>query len=65
MTSRVGIELSPVSCRIVEVPEGADGDERPRILASDVLAASGPETQARLEALRGRSAGVVILELPQ
>ena len=60
-TSRIGIELSPVSWRIVEVADGPDGHGRRRVLASDELAASGgPETRARLAALRGRSAGVVI-----
>jgi hypothetical protein len=60
MTSRIGIELSAASCRIIEVADGADGRERPRIIASDVLAVSAPETRARLAALRGHSAGVVI-----
>jgi hypothetical protein len=60
MNSRIGIELSPASCRILEVTDAPGSDDRPRVLASDVLAASGPETRARLAALGGRSAGVVI-----
>ncbi len=60
MNSRIGIELSPASCRIVEVTDAPGGDDRPRVMASDRLAASGPETRARLAALASRSAGVVI-----
>jgi hypothetical protein len=60
MTSRIGIELSPVSCRIVEVADGANRADRPRIVTSEVVAASGAETRAALAALRGRSAAVVI-----
>jgi hypothetical protein len=63
MTSRVGIELSPTACRIVEV-DGAlpwrrtRGETRVRSFA--VLPPSSPETRARLNALRKRPAAVVV-----
>jgi hypothetical protein len=61
-TTRVGIELSPTACRIVEL-EGlpwrrSRGDTRVRSFA--VLPPSGPETRARLESLRRQRAAVVV-----
>jgi hypothetical protein len=63
MATRVGIELSPAACRIVELDGGLSlrrrhGDTRVRSFA--VLPPSGPETRARLEALRRRQAAVVV-----
>ncbi|HEY2152283.1 MAG TPA: hypothetical protein VGH34_15850 [Vicinamibacterales bacterium] len=60
MTSRIGIELSPVSYRIVEVADGSGRDQRSRPIATDVLPASGLDLQARLSELRDGSASVVI-----
>ena len=63
MTTRVGIELSPTACRIVEVDGGLPwrrtrGETHVRSFA--VLPPSGPETRTRLNALRKRSAAVVV-----
>ena len=63
MATRVGIELSPTACRIVELDGSmpwrrSKGDTRVRSFA--VLPPSGPETQARLESLRRRHAAVVV-----
>ena len=63
MATRVGIELSPTACRLVEI-EGdlpwrrSQGDTRVRSFA--VLPPSGPETRAKLESLRRREAAVVV-----
>ena len=63
MATRVGIELSPTACRIVEV-EGSlpwrrrEGDTR--VKSFSVLPPSGPETRARLASLRRRAAAVVV-----
>jgi hypothetical protein len=63
MTTRVGIELSPTACRIVEV-DGALPWRRTRsetrVRSFAVLPPSGPETRARLNALRRRPAAVVV-----
>jgi hypothetical protein len=63
MGTRLGIELSPTACRIVEVDDGPfwprhRGDTRVRSFA--VLPPSGPELRARLESLRRRRAAVVV-----
>src|SRR4051794_9921903 len=63
MATRVGIELSPTACRIVEVDAGPPwrrhtGDTRVRSFA--VLPPSGAETRAKLESLRRRQAAVVV-----
>ena len=57
MATRVGIELSPAACRIVEIDaglawRGAQGDTRVRSFA--VLPPSGPELRAKLASLRRR-----------
>jgi hypothetical protein len=63
MGTRVGIELSPTACRIVEVDAGPSwrrhrGETRVRSFA--VLPPSGQELRARLESLRRRPAAVVV-----
>jgi hypothetical protein len=63
MGTRVGIELSPTACRIVEVDDGPfwprhRGETRVRSFA--VLPPSGQELRARLESLRRRRAAVVV-----
>jgi len=63
MGTRVGIELSPTACRIVEVDDGPfwprhRGETRVRSFA--VLPPSGPDLRARLRSLRRRRAAVVV-----
>ena len=63
MATRVGIELSPAACRIVEVDGSlpwrrSQRDTRVRSFA--VLPPSGPETRAKLESLRRRQAAVIV-----
>jgi len=63
MASRLGIELSPAACRIVEVEGGrpwrrSRGEVRVRSFA--VLPPLGPELRAKLESLRRRPAAVVV-----
>ena len=63
MATRVGIELSPAACRIVEVDGGlpwrrSQGETRVRSFA--VLPPSGPETRAKLESLRRHHAAVIV-----
>jgi hypothetical protein len=63
MGTRVGIELSPTACRIVEVDDGPSwrrhrGETRVRSFA--VLPPSGQELRARLQSLRRRRAAVVV-----
>src|SRR3954470_13817138 len=63
MAPRVGIELSPTACRIVEIDGGLPwrhrhGDTRVRSFA--VLPPSGPELRAKLKSLRRRRATVVV-----
>jgi len=60
---RVGIELSPAACRIVEVDGGppwrrSQGETHVRSFA--ILPPSGPETRAKLESLRRRHAAVIV-----
>ncbi|MCU1384948.1 MAG: hypothetical protein JWL71_3645 [Acidobacteria bacterium] len=63
MATRIGIELSPAACRIVEI-EGhlpwrrSGGDTRVRSFA--ILPPSGPEVRAKLASLRRRQAAVVV-----
>ena len=63
MATRVGIELSPTACRIVEIDaslpwQRRTGDTRVRSFA--VLPPSGAETREKLESLRRRSAAVIV-----
>ena len=63
MASRVGIELSPTACRIVEVDGGPpwrrnQGDTRVRSFA--VLPPSGGEMRAKLASLRRCHASVIV-----
>ena len=63
MATRLGIELSPAACRIVEVDgswpwQRSRGDTRVRSFA--VLPPSGPETRAKLESLRRQHAAVIV-----
>src|ERR1700733_12789572 len=63
MATRIGIELSPTACRIVEIDAGPAWRKTApdtRVLSFTVLPPSGPETQARLASLRGRRAAVVV-----
>jgi hypothetical protein len=67
MTTRLGIELSPEACRIVEVEAGMAwhrhaSDTRVRSFA--VLPLSGAETRAKLESLRKQQAAVVVWNAP-
>src|SRR5438552_8421107 len=67
MATRVGIDLSPAACRIVEIDAGPawrrhKGETRVRSFA--VLPPSGPETQAKLKSLRKRHAAVVVWDGP-
>src|SRR5436190_8459560 len=67
MATRVGIDLSPASCRVVEI-DAAPAWRRPkgetRVRSFAVLPPSGPETQAKLESLRKRHAAVVVWDVP-
>ena len=63
MATRVGIELSPAACRIIEVDAAlpwrrSEGETRVRSFA--VLPPSGPETLAKLKSLRRQSAAVIV-----
>jgi len=67
MATRVGIDLSPASCRVVEIDAAPawrrhKGETRVRSFA--VLPPSGPETRAKLESLRKRHAAVVVWDGP-
>jgi len=67
MTTRLGIELSPTACRVVEVEAGLAwhrhaSDTRVRSFA--VLPLSAPETRAKLESLRRQPAAVVVWNAP-
>src|SRR5450759_750805 len=65
MATRVGIELSPAACRIVEIDAGPAwrrSARDTRVLSFAVLPPSGPETQAKLQSLRRRRAAVVVWE---
>ena len=63
MAARVGIELSPAACRIVEVDAGFPwrrGERETRVRSFAVLPPSGPETRAKLESLRRHHAAVIV-----
>jgi hypothetical protein len=60
MSTRLGIELSPLACRIVELDGDVPGT---RVRSFAVLPASGTETQERLTALAGREAAVVVWDV--
>ncbi len=67
MATRVGIDLSPASCRVVEIDAAPawrrhKGETRVRSFA--VLPPSGPETRSKLESLRKRHAAVVVWDGP-
>src|SRR5437763_1197597 len=61
--TRIGVELSPVACRIVELAGPTLDPARPqatRVRSYSVLPPSGPETDRRLALLAGRSVAVVV-----
>jgi hypothetical protein len=62
MATRVGIELAPDACRIVEIEVGPPWMRSPttRVRSFAILPPSGPETEATLRTLRDRRAGVVV-----
>jgi hypothetical protein len=62
MATRVGIELAPDACRIIEIDAGPLWARRreTRVRSFAVLPPSGAETQARLRTLRKRRAAVVV-----
>lgn len=63
MAARIGIELSPTACRIVEIDAGLSwrkNAHETRVMSFTVLPPSGPDTQAKLESLRGHRAAVVV-----
>jgi hypothetical protein len=63
MATRVGIELSPAACRIVEVEAGRGGSRNAgetRVVSFAVLPPSGPETEEKLELLRRQRATVIV-----
>lgn len=63
MAIRVGIELSPSACRIVEIDVRSAWRASPaetRVRSCTVLPAAGPATHAHLASLRGRTAAVVV-----
>ena len=68
MATRVGIELSPTACRIVEGDAGPAWGRRSaaetRVRSFAELPPSGPETDAKLASLKGRRAAVVIWAEP-
>lgn len=61
MATRLGIELSPAACRLVEIDAraGLRKDVESRVRSFAVLPPSGPETDALLATLKGRVASVV------
>src|SRR6266576_2719415 len=62
MTTRLGIELSPTVCRIVEVEAGLAWHRHAsdtRVGSFAVLPLSGAETPAKLESLRKQQPAVV------
>jgi hypothetical protein len=63
MATRIGIELSPDACRIVEIDPAPAWERRrgsTRVRSFTVLPPSGPETDAKLRSLRNRRAAVVV-----
>src|SRR5712691_5717182 len=67
MTARVGIELAPSACRIVEIDGQSVWARRAsetRVRSFAVLPPSGLETRAKLQSLRRRTAVVVVWNAP-
>src|SRR3984957_15385768 len=65
MSTRLGIEVSPAACRIVDINTSARGDAaETRVRSFAVLPSSGPEFRAKLASLRGRQASVVVWAEP-
>ena len=63
MTMPVGIELSPVACRLVEIARESSRRSNAlstRVQSFAVLPLSSPETRAKLALLRGRRVAVVV-----
>src|SRR5688572_22614340 len=63
MGTRVGIELSPVACRLVELEGPGVVVGRPpetRVQSYSVLPPSGPDTEGRFAAIGDRPAAVVV-----
>ena len=63
MATRIGIELSPDACRIVEIDPAPAWERRrgsTRVRSFAVLPPSGPETDAKLRSLRNRRVAVVV-----
>jgi hypothetical protein len=63
MATRIGIELSPDACRIVEIDPAPAWERRrgqTRVRSFAVLPPSGPDTEAKLRSLRKRRAAVVV-----
>ena len=62
MATRLGIELSPTACRLVEID--ASARLRPaagtRVRSFAVMPPSGPDTDALLASMKGKSAAVVV-----
>ena len=67
MATRVGIELSPAACRIIEIEGGLPWVRRApdtRVFSFDVLSPSDLDSHASLRALRRRSVAVVVWGIP-
>jgi hypothetical protein len=66
MAARLGIELSPTACRIVEIEAPRFG--RPagdtRVRSFTLLPPAGAETAAKLASLKGQTAAVVVWNAP-
>lgn len=60
MFTRIGIELSPAACRIVEVESGPAWRRDTRVRSFAVLPPSGPQTLAALASFRRRRTAVVV-----
>jgi hypothetical protein len=63
MGIRIGIELSPSACRLVELdgpPLKSGVEPATRVHGFGILPRTGPEFEAELRALRGRPAAVVL-----
>jgi hypothetical protein len=65
MSTRLGIEISPAACRIVDIDSSVRGDAaETRVRSFAVLPSSGPDLRAKLASLRGRQASVVVWAEP-
>lgn len=61
MSTRIGIELSPIDCRIVEIePMRGTADSITCIRSFSISPRANGETQVKLARLRGRQAAVVV-----